>query len=350
MNKIPFRVAPMLATLVDEPFCKDHWVFEEKYDGVRMLAYKEGAKVSLISRNGVDRTTRYASIAAEIEKLRTTTLLLDGEIVVFDAKKVSHFQLLQQGKGDPRYAVFDCLYKDGRDLRRKPLSERREALEAAVKSGPVVQIAARLSDDGIAAVATARKRGLEGIIGKDSRASYSEGRSKAWLKVKINLEEEFVIGGFTKPEGSRHHFGALLLGSFHKRELQYVGKVGTGFNEKILTSLHRQLLRLERAKSPFASEVPREKRDICFTKTSGANCLHGTHEGRKAEAPGVSRTSRRQRSAGCPAIERVEQKKPARPRQAGFPIPKRCFGKTKGLRSPISPSFIGRSSPSFVLT
>jgi bifunctional non-homologous end joining protein LigD len=255
MNKIPFRVAPMLATLVDEPFAKDHWVFEEKYDGVRMLAYKEGAKVSLVSRNGIDRTARYASIAAEIGKLRTTTLLLDGEIVVFDARKVSHFQLLQQGKGEARYAVFDCLYKDGRDLRRKPLSERREALKAAVKSGPLVQTASRLNTDGIAAFATARKRGLEGVIGKDSRAPYSEGRSQAWLKVKINQEEEFVIGGFTEPEGSRQHFGALLLGSFHNRDLQYVGKVGTGFNEKILTSLHRQLVRLERAKSPFASDV-----------------------------------------------------------------------------------------------
>jgi bifunctional non-homologous end joining protein LigD len=162
MNKIPFLVAPMLATLVDEPFAKDHWVFEEKYDGVRMLAYKEGAKVSLVSRNGIDRTARYASIAAEIGKLRTTTLLLDGEMVVFDARKVSHFQLLQQGKGEARYAVFDCLYKDGRDLRRKPLSERREALKAAVKSGPLVQTASRLSTDGIAAFATARKRGLEG--------------------------------------------------------------------------------------------------------------------------------------------------------------------------------------------
>src|SRR4030081_454448 len=106
MDKVPFRVSPMLATLVDEPFSKKGWVFEEKYDGVRMLAYKEGRKVSLVSRNGIDRSNRYPIITAEVAKLNARTLLLDGEIVVFDARKVSRFQLLQQGKGKTQYAVF----------------------------------------------------------------------------------------------------------------------------------------------------------------------------------------------------------------------------------------------------
>jgi bifunctional non-homologous end joining protein LigD len=264
MRKLLFRVSPMLATLVDQPFSKDHWVFEEKYDGVRMLAYKENKKVSLISRNGIDRTARYGGIATEIGKIGVQTLLLDGEIVVFDAQKVSRFQLLQQGKGEVQYAVFDCIYKNGEDLRGNPLSERRKVLEATVKSGRLLQIAARLDGDGIRAFDIARRRGLEGVIGKDSTAPYSECRSKAWLKVKINQEEEFVIGGFTGPEGSRHHFGALLLGSFHNRTLQYVGKVGTGFNEKILSSLHRKLLLLKRSKSPFASDVP--EKDATFVR------------------------------------------------------------------------------------
>src|ERR1051326_612269 len=110
MSKIPFRVSPMLATLVDRPFSREHWIFEEKYDGVRMLAYKEGKKVSLISRNAIDRTSRYPAIAGEVRKLAPDTLLLDGEVVVLDARNVSRFALLQQGKGEPRYAVFDCLY------------------------------------------------------------------------------------------------------------------------------------------------------------------------------------------------------------------------------------------------
>src|SRR5580704_13052027 len=133
MDKVPFRVSPMLATLVDAPFTKTNWVFEEKYDGVRMMAYKEGERVSLISRNAIDRTARYPEIATSIRKLKSRTLCIDGEIVVFDSHHISRFQLLQQGKGRPRYAVFDCLYSDGQDLRKKELSLRRAALERFVK-------------------------------------------------------------------------------------------------------------------------------------------------------------------------------------------------------------------------
>ena len=255
MVKVPFRVSPMLAALVDQPFSKEGWVFEEKYDGVRMLAYKEGPKVSLISRNGIDRSNRYPTIASEIVKVTTKTLLLDGEIVVFDSERVSRFQLLQQSRGQVKYAVFDCLYKNGKDLRREPLAIRRKALEKAVKPGPVVSVAKRLADDGVKAFEMATRLGLEGVIGKDSAASYTEGRSAAWLKVKINHQEEFVIGGFTAPAGSRHHFGALLLGAFRGRELRYVGKVGTGFNEQSLGSLHKRMKTLTRTSSPFSSQI-----------------------------------------------------------------------------------------------
>src|SRR5271155_2149461 len=115
-NKVPFRTSPMLATLVDEPFNEPNWIFEEKYDGVRMLAYKEGEHVELISRNAINRTERYPAIAAAIGKLEAQTLVLDGEVVVLDAKRVSRFQLLQQGQGQPEYAIFDCLYATGVDL------------------------------------------------------------------------------------------------------------------------------------------------------------------------------------------------------------------------------------------
>ena len=248
----------MLATLVDEPFTRTNWVFEEKYDGVRMLAYKETRKVSLISRNGIDRTNRYPQIANELGKLRADTLILDGEVVVFDSRGVSQFQLLQQSKGKVRYAVFDCLYKNGRDLRREPLSARRKILEEVVDSGAVILTAKRLANDGIAAFEQARKKGLEGIIAKDSASLYAEGRSRAWLKVKVHQNEEFVVGGFTAPEGSRQYFGALLLGEFHGKELRYVGKVGTGFNENVLRSLHRKMKLLAQRASPFSSGV-REK-------------------------------------------------------------------------------------------
>lgn len=255
MSKVPFRISPMLATLVGAPFSRQDWVFEEKYDGVRMLAYKEGKRISLVSRNAIDRTSRYPAIVTELLKLNADTLLLDGEVVVLDARNVSRFQLLQQGKGEPQYAVFDCLYKDGKDLRRAPLTVRRSTLEQVVRSVAAVHLATRVAEDGIEAFELAAKRGLEGVIGKDSSSSYVEGRSRAWLKVKVNQREEFVIGGYTAPEGMRHHFGALLLGAYKRDQLQYVGKVGTGFSEEILGSLHQRMKRLARSKSPFSSEV-----------------------------------------------------------------------------------------------
>lgn len=249
----------MLATLVDKPFTKADWVFEEKYDGVRILAYKEGPKVTLMSRNAIDRTARYPEIAAAIKKLSPTTLLLDGEIVVFDAKEVSRFQLLQQGQGQPQYTIFDCLYLNGKDLRKQALSVRRKALESVMKPSALLRLSARLSPDGLEAFQIASRRALEGIVGKDLASPYAERRSADWLKVKVHHEDEFVIGGFTKPTGSRQHVGALLLGVYSRGKLLYVGKVGTGFDEKTLAVLYRKFRELKRATSPFSSEV-RERR------------------------------------------------------------------------------------------
>jgi bifunctional non-homologous end joining protein LigD len=259
MRKVPFRVSPMLASVVDRPFTRDHWVFEEKYDGVRILAYKEGPGVSLISRNAIDRTSRYRDIAAAVAELRAETLALDGEIVVFDSRGISRFQLLQQGRGRPQYVVFDCLYRNGEDLRSKPLSVRRAALERSVKPSDFLLWGARLATDGRKAFRMASRRGLEGIIAKNLSSSYVEGRSQEWLKVKVHQQDEFVIGGFTQPRGARRHFGALLLGVYADGgRLRYVGKVGTGFDEKTLGSLHRKLQQLIQSKSPFSSD-PHER-------------------------------------------------------------------------------------------
>jgi bifunctional non-homologous end joining protein LigD len=248
----------MLATLVDAPFNKPNWVYEEKYDGVRMLAYKEGSKVSLVSRNGIDRTERYPKIAEAIAKLKPDTLALDGEIVIFDADKVSRFQFLQKGDGRPVFALFDCIYRDGKDLRKAPFSERRAALEKSVKPSSTLILSARLDADGVKAFEIAKKKGFEGLIAKDLASKYVSGRSPAWLKVKVRKEDEFVIGGFTEPSGARHYFGALLLGAYTRGKLESVGKVGTGFDEKTLKSLFKKFSALKRASSPFTSDV-REK-------------------------------------------------------------------------------------------
>lgn len=239
-SRIPFRAQPMLATLVAKPFDERGWVYEEKYDGIRVLAYKEGKKVSLFSRNDIDRTAHFPEIVAAITKLRPDSLLLDGEVVVFDRKKVSRFQLLQQSKGHAFYAVFDCLYDEGTDLRQEALSARRRILEKIVPASSVILLSRRLASDGLKAYKLAKQRGYEGLVAKDESSPYVERRSKFWLKVKVHQEDEFVIVGFTAPRGSREHFGALLLGAYEDGKLRYVGKVGTGFDENALAALYRK--------------------------------------------------------------------------------------------------------------
>jgi bifunctional non-homologous end joining protein LigD len=265
MAKIPLRISPMLATLIDAPFRRPGWIFEEKYDGVRMVAYKQGSHISLISRNAIDRTARYPQIAQAIARLKADTLLLDGEVVVFDSKDVSRFQLLQRSKGDPQYAVFDCLYHDGEDLRREPLASRRRALKSVLKPGAFLRVSQQVSADGIEAFRKASHRGWEGVIGKDLQSPYESKRSRYWLKVKVHQRQEFVIGGFTKPEGSRLYFGSLLLGVYQKAALQFAGKVGTGFDENALKDLHHRLKSLAQSKSPFAGPVV-DGRDVTFVK------------------------------------------------------------------------------------
>jgi len=259
MNQgIPFRVHPMLATLVAEPFDKPGWVYEEKYDGDRIVAYKEGTRVRLVSRNGKDNTARFPKIAAAIEALRPATLLLDGEAVVFDRERVSRFQLLQQGKGEPVYAVFDCLFADGKDLRQEPLSARRAVLKRVVSPKGVLLLSHRLASNGLEAFRIAKRSGYEGLVAKDLASPYVQMRSKFWLKVKVHQEDEFVIAGYTAPEGSRKYFGALLLGAYEKGKLHYVGKVGTGFDEKTLAALYKQFQPLASRKTALV-DPPRER-------------------------------------------------------------------------------------------
>jgi bifunctional non-homologous end joining protein LigD len=252
----------MLATLVDVPFHRPGWIWEEKYDGIRLIAVKDGGRVELMTRNDKDRTADFPEVAAAIAALPAPTLVLDGEVVVFDAAGVSRFQLLQRraaGATPPIFVAFDCLHARGRDLLREPLTARRARLEAEVAEGPRLRLARRVAEDGLRAFAEARRRGLEGVIGKDPASRYEPGvRSPAWCKVKVRAEEEFVIGGFTAPRGSRHHLGALLVGAWDSAGLRYAGKVGTGFTEQTLAALHRRLAPLVRATPPFVNP-PRER-------------------------------------------------------------------------------------------
>jgi len=252
----------MLATLVREPLDAPGWVYEEKYDGYRILAYKEGGRVKLFSRNAKDRTATFSKIAEAVATLPAGTALLDGEVVSFDRRNVSRFQLLQNLESEPRYAVFDCLYLDGRDLRAVPLLVRRAALGNLVGKNAgkraTIFLSARLARNGLDAYRMARRKGFEGVVAKDESAPYMEGRSNNWLKFKVHQEDEFVILGYTAPAGSRQHFGALLLGAYNRGKLQYVGKVGTGFSQTTLASLCRKFQPFVR-KTPPLEDPPREK-------------------------------------------------------------------------------------------
>jgi bifunctional non-homologous end joining protein LigD len=289
----------MLATLVDGPFHLTGWVYEEKYDGIRILAYKDGRRVQLITRNLKDRTADFPEIAAAVAALSAPTLVLDGEVVLFDQQHVSRFQLLQRRElGErsrrPVFAVFDCLYARGRDLRSAPLSRRRAVLEAEVTEGDVLVLARRLAGDGFEAFKEAERLGLEGLVAKNEAAPYvADKRSRDWLKVKVRTEEEFVIGGFTAPAGSRAHFGALLVGAYRDGVLRYAGKVGTGFTGRTLADLMMRLQRLVRPTSPFADHVrergvtwvePRLVAQIGFTELTGDGRLrHPTFLGLRTD-------------------------------------------------------------------
>ena len=247
----------MLATLAQQPFHKPGWIYEEKYDGYRILAYKEATGVTLVSRNGKDRTSSYPAVADAVANLGTETLLLDGEVVAFDRHHVSRFQLLQEGKAPAAYAVFDCLYANGRDVRKEPLSVRREILEKKIPETSTLFLSRKLAANGLRAYEEARKKGFEGLVAKDLSSPYVESRSTSWLKVKVHQEEEFVIAGYTAPAGSRLHFGALLLGAYQGEQLHYVGKVGTGFSRSTLESLFRRFQPLIRQKDSLV-DPPKE--------------------------------------------------------------------------------------------
>jgi len=254
----------MLATLSKELVTGPQWVYEEKYDGIRAVAYRDGDRVRLLSRTGQDLTAGFPHVIEALRALPERDLVLDGELVVFDRDGVSRFQLLQR-RGVVRgarvvYAAFDCLRSDGRDLLRRPLEERRKRLLELIprRSGPLMP-SRRLPRDGERALATARAKGWEGVIAKIATSPYEPGvRSRDWLKLKVRGESEFVIGGYTPPQGSRTEFGALLVGLYDRGKLRFTGKVGTGYTQETLRDLGAKLKRLRTAASPF-DQPPRVK-------------------------------------------------------------------------------------------
>jgi bifunctional non-homologous end joining protein LigD len=259
----------MLASLSKELVSGPEWVYEEKYDGIRAVGYRDGERVRLLSRSGQDLTTGFPAIVAALRALSDDDFVLDGELVVFDEDGVSRFQLLQR-RADPRlpvvYVVFDCLRSRGRDLLPRPLEERRKRVLELIprRSGPLMP-SRRLPHDGEKALATARAKSWEGIIAKPATSPYEPGvRSRAWLKIKVRGESEFVIGGYTPPQGSRAELGALLVGLYDGGKLRFTGKVGTGYTQETLHALGAKLKRLRTDASPF--DPPPRVKDAVWVK------------------------------------------------------------------------------------
>ncbi len=257
-DPIPHPKALMLATLVDEPFDDPDWLFEIKWDGYRALCTIEEKSFSLVSRNGLDMLRRFPDLKDLAGAFASVPIVVDGEICSLDAKGRSSFQRLQEAMRKPvglTYVAFDLLYADGADLRSKPLEERKALLERMIRDDGLVLYSGHVLEKGKALYASARKSKLEGIIGKKRGSTYQERRSRDWVKIKTGYEQEFVVGGWTEPKGSRKGFGALLLGVYQGKSLRFVGSVGTGFSTKLLAELYERLRKLERKSSPFSNEV-----------------------------------------------------------------------------------------------
>ncbi|HEX3551062.1 MAG TPA: non-homologous end-joining DNA ligase [Candidatus Elarobacter sp.] len=264
-DPVPRDVKPMLTTLVDEPFDDDRWLFELKWDGYRAIAVIEHDSVTLTSRNGKDLLHQFREMEGLSAAFRSIPAVVDGELCVLDDTGRPDFQALQsrdkpEARGLKRrkpsavtFVVFDLIYADGRDLRERPLEERKRLLEELVVPDRGVLYSKHVLDKGTALFAGAEQRGLEGIVGKVRASTYRSIRSREWIKIKIKKRQELVVGGWTEPRGSRKEFGALLLGYYAGDDFVYAGHVGTGFDGKLLRDLMRKLAPLERKTSPFAN-------------------------------------------------------------------------------------------------
>ncbi len=293
---MPNWVQPMLATLVDEPFDSQEWLFEIKWDGYRALAFIEGDHVRLLSRNQNDLTSEYPELAELPSHLRAQQAILDGEIVALDEEGRPSFSLMQQRTGFRErgrvgtkdravpilYYVFDLLYVDGYSLLRVDLENRKELLSGIVAETSVLRYSDHVLGKGSALYAAAKQRGIEGIVGKRRASCYITKRSREWLKMKITQTQECVIGGYTDPRGSREHFGSIVLGLYDpKGRLIHVGQAGSGFNERTHQEMWLRLKKLDTGKNPFATKVESSRR-VHFVRpemVAQIKFTEWTHEG-----------------------------------------------------------------------
>ncbi|WP_310740890.1 DNA ligase D [Aquincola sp. J276] len=321
---LPEALQPQLATLVDGVPPDGEWLYEMKFDGYRLLARVDGGEVKLFTRNGHDWTAKLRGVAKEVAQLGIDAAWLDGEIVVLDEQGVPSFQRLQnvfeqRRTQDILYYLFDAPFLDGQDLREQPLRERRRLLREHIEAAdtlPHIRFSEDFAVEPSHLLHTACQMRMEGVIGKRADAPYATGRSKSWIKLKCKQRQEFVIGGWTDPQGSRTGLGALLLGVHDAAgALHYAGNVGTGFNQQSLADLSRQLEPLAADAAPF-TELPRGIKghwvkpelvaEVSFaewTKDGRVRqaVFHGLRSDKPPQAIGVEQAVEPPRQSGSPA-------------------------------------------------
>ena len=259
---VPSSLEPMLATAVTAPPGGSHWIYEIKWDGVRALCSIENGSLQIHSRRGNRAEKQYPELADLPKHVSAKTAWLDGEICVLDADGRARFELIQprinaKPTAAPRLAekapatlfLFDVLYVDGYDLRGVPLEDRQRLLKSLLTTDDHIRISESYSTDGVQMIDAARGMGLEGVLAKDRRSTYEEGRSRNWLKIKVLNEQEFVIAGFTK--GERDYFGSLVLGFRENGKLRHAGQVGTGFDHKLMKTIYGRFQPLVTKSSPL---------------------------------------------------------------------------------------------------
>jgi bifunctional non-homologous end joining protein LigD len=251
-------IEPMKAKLVRKPPATGDWIYELKFDGIRLIGVKMDEKVSLLSRNENELNERFPEIVEAIKGLPAHECVIDGEVVALDEEGRSSFQLLQaremEGRKTPVYFyAFDLLQLDGKSLASLPLKARKNVLEKlCTYARDPIRYSGAIGGDAIRLLEEVKRRGLEGIIGKQRNSVYEPGRrSGAWIKLKCVNEQEFVIGGYTPPQGSRKYFGAILVGYYENKKLVFAGKVGTGFTVKLLSMLYKKFQKEARDDCPF---------------------------------------------------------------------------------------------------
>jgi bifunctional non-homologous end joining protein LigD len=245
----------MLATLVDKPFDEEGWLYEIKWDGYRALALSNDGEVNLISRNNKSFNEKFYPVFDAVKEWGINAVI-DGEIAVLKESGVSHFGSLQnwrsEADGELIYYVFDLLWLDGHDLMQMPLTERRELLRQNLPGEGIIRMSEDFKASATEFLEVAEGMGLEGIIAKKEDSTYHPGeRTRDWLKIKTNQRHEVVIGGYTNNEGSNKTFSSLLVGVYENGKLEYTGKIGTGFNDKLQSEMMQKFKKLVIDKSPF---------------------------------------------------------------------------------------------------